>query len=82
MTTVRSLCSIPQSGWTLGESKCLTCQTGCSSGNGRSLYSFSGNTLLHEGLEPLAELRVTAAGIGKEKTPLLDVFAQVPPGFR
>ena len=42
MTTVRQPCSMPQSGWISGESRCLARQTGCSGSSGRSWYSASG----------------------------------------
>ena len=80
MTTVRQPCSMPQSGWTSGVSRCLARQTGCSSASGRSWYSSSGKISFIEPPEALVELLVAAAGVGEQEAALLDVVADVLPG--
>ena len=76
MTTVRQPCSIPQSGWMSGESKCLARHTGWSS-IGAGAGSGSGKMSAMSCLNPRSNSPAATAVLREQGTPLLDELAEV-----
>ena len=69
MTTVRQPCSMPQSGWTSGESRCLARQTGWSAESGLSSHLLGGNISFIRRLKPSVESPAAATGLGEDEAP-------------
>ncbi len=79
---MRQPCSIPQSGWMSGLSKCLARQTGWSSLSGRSWYSGSGKISFINCLNPSSNSLLPQQASANREAALLDGVAEVSPGDR